>query len=49
VKRGRPIVAGAVGYRTMFRAAAVTSLVTALAFWRLSRNWQSVPKTGFTG
>jgi MFS family permease len=48
-----PIVAGAVvgtvGYRAMFRAAAITAIVTALAFWRLSRNWGPVPNSATTG
>lgn len=45
-----PIVAGAVvaatGYRTMFRAAAVTALFTALMFWRLSRDWNHTTSIG---
>jgi hypothetical protein len=33
----------------MFRAAAVSAIVTALAFWRLSRKWESVPNPATTG
>jgi MFS transporter, DHA1 family, multidrug resistance protein len=43
------VIVGAVGYRPMFRAAAVTAIVTALVFWRLSRSWEPTPDTTVTG